>query len=454
VTTTVTALPEMAYLRQTTTPNKHGCLPPRGCALPLGSRLPQVATGYEGKSSYEAAFLVESGKLYEAFSAAIVSCATLKAWFAYKIRARAIRDGLAKQNAMLDFQLKLPEWQTVWKLIREKGAVWTVQYKEQGLNVNPWELQSTCSPISALDLFTQVLIVLACNTTANSDAEETPSSGFRWHQYYYEDEGRLFLLYGFMTHLNTMNAQSLTIYEPSDANSRSWWMRFSGYQINQAAKSYMEGECKLSILKEIGLTDSETGWDPATMLSQTLESGAYCQNEDHTTTTPATAQQPSEQDFSSHAILKLEPLTDKLNNHDQARSAQSRFNLIRENNRHSAEFVKELTEYFAPLEAATTRRWQKVSDCKRICDDAAKDDTQFYKLRHLIAELSSAQQVHAQQYFTLVNTDNPLASVAAENLIKLFTPDEAEVEEASKMKGILDEIRRNATESRGVATQS
>lgn len=453
-TATTTTFPGMADLTQTATPDKHGCFPPRGFTLPRGSRLPQVATGNEDKASYEATFLVESGKLYEVFAATAASCATLKAWFAYKIRARAIRDGLAKQNAMLDFQLKLPDWQTVWKLIQEKGAVWTEQYQKEGLNVNPWELQSSCSPISALDLFAQVLIVLACNTTANSDPEETPSSGFRWHQYYYEDEGRFFLLYGFMTHLNTMNSQSLTIYEPSDPNSRKWWMRFCGHRINQAAKSYMKGECKLLIPKEAELTGLETGWDPATMLSKTLESGAYHGNEDHTTTTPATAQQASERDFSSHAILKLEPLTDKLNNQDQAHSAQSRFNLIRENHRHSAEFVKELTEIFAPLEAATTTRWQKIADCKRICSDAANDNVQLYKLRHLMADLSDTQQIHAQQYFTLVNTNNPLASVASENLIMLFTPDEIEAEEVSKMKGIFDEIRKDTSDSGGAATQS
>jgi hypothetical protein len=436
----------MSSLTQSPTPNKHGCLPPRGCALPCVPSLPQVATGYQGKGSYEAAFFVSDGELYEAFSATVVSCATLKAWFAYRLRARAVKDGLAQQDAMLDFQLKLPAWHTVWSLIQEKGAVWTEQYKKHGLSVNPWELES---PISALDLFARVLIVLACNITANSDPEEPPSSGFRWHQYYYEDEGRFFLLYGLMTHLNTMNAPSLSIYEPSDANQRRWWSRFCGSRINQAAKDYMRGECKLLVQMKAELTGSETGWDPATMLVKMLES-----NEHHTAKTPATAQQTSERDFSSHAILKLEPLIDKLDNQDQARSAQSRFNLIRENNRHSNEFVKELTEAFAPLERAVASRWQTISDCKRICDDAAKDNTQFYKLRHLIGDLSDAQQVHAQQYFTLVNTDNPLASVAAENLIKLFAPDETEAEEVSKMMGIFDEAKRATIENGEARTQN
>lgn len=170
-----------------------------------------------------------------------------------------------------------------------------------------------------------------------------------------------------MTHLSTMNAPSLSIYEPSDADLRRWWSGFCGSRINRPAKDYMRGECRSLNKMKTELTVLETGWDPAFMLAKALES-----NEDHTATAPATAQQQSEQDFSNHAILKLEPSINKLDNQDQARSAQSRFSLIRENHRHSGDFVEELTESFAPLEQATTSRWQTISDCKRVCDDAAE----------------------------------------------------------------------------------
>ena len=89
-----------------------------------------------------------------------------------------------------------------------------------------------------------------------------------------------------------------------------------------------------------------------------------------------------------------------------------------------------------------------------MCEEATKDTTQFYKLRHLIADLSDAQQVHAQQYFTLITTNNPLASVAAENLIKLFTPDETEAEKLSNMMGIFNEIKRDTVESGGAMIQN
>lgn len=527
----------MPSQKQTPTRNKHGCLPPRGCTLPSDSRLPQVATGHEGKGSYEAAFLVKSKEydLYEILAATVGVLATLKAWFAYKLRTRAIKDGFLEQNALLDLPMRMPDWQTVWNLLQEKGPVWTEQYHKRGPRANPWEVEPS---LSALDLFAHVLIVLTLHIDTNMelDSEGTRCHGFKWHQYYYEDEGKYFLLYNFMSHLNTISSPKgrTSIYKPTEPNKLGAWMMTDGYHIHTAAKDYMKGECKLSIHMKAELTVLETGWDPASMLSKALESGKikssvlnnnkvvtfifygrhkrhffkkdvktirqharsslrgtltelfkvgkvvtravkndkliesldglwasikssdnpmfwmYDENEDHKTTTPAAAQQTVQRDFSSHAILKLEPLIGKLDTQDQARSAQSRFNLIRENHRHSAEFVKELTESFAPLETATTRRWHKFSDCKRICDDAAKDNAQLYKLRHLIADLSDTQRVHAQQYFTLVNTNNPLASVAAENLIKLFTPYETEAEEVSKMKRIFDEIKRDTNESGGV----
>ena len=230
--------------KQAQTPNKHGCFPPPGCTLPTHPDQPRVAIGNEGKASYEAAFLIEDDELYEAFSATVVSCATLKAWFAYRIRAQAIRDGLAKQDAMLDLQLKLPVWEAVWSLVQEKGAIWTDQYTKRGPEINPWELQSPWSPISALDLFAHVLVVLAFKITANSNTAQTPPSGLRWHHYYYEDEGKYFLLYRFMTYLNIIMtpSRSMSIYEPSDPSKRRSWVGSCGYRIHKSAKNYMKGE--------------------------------------------------------------------------------------------------------------------------------------------------------------------------------------------------------------------
>lgn len=531
----------MPSLKQTPPFNKHGCLPPRGCTLPSGLRYPQVAIGNDDKASYEAAFLIDTDEhdLYKTFAATVGSFATLKAWFAYRLRTQAIKDGFLEQDALLYISTKTPSWQTVWTLLQEKGQVWTEQHKTLGSQADPWEVQPS---LSALDLFAHVLVVLKVHIDSNRglESEGTPCHQFKWHQYYYEEEGKYFFLYHFMTYLITLTSPKSTmcIYRPTDRDKRTSWVGTCGWQIYVHARSYLKGECELSIRMKTKLIVLETGWDPASMLSKALESGKikssvldnnkvvtfifygrhkrhffkkdvktirqharsslrgtltelfkvgkvvtravkndqpiesldglwasikssdnpmfwmYDENEDHKTTTPAAAQQTSQRDFSSHAILKLEPLIGKLDTQDQARCAQSRFNLIRENHRHSAEFIKELMESFAPLETATTRRWHKISDRKRICDDAARDNAQFYKLRHLIADLSDTKQVHAQQYFTLINTNNPLASVAAENLIKLFAPDETEEEEVSKMKGMFEEIKRDTGCSGGATTGS
>ena len=149
--------------------NKHNCLPPAGCTLPTGKGLPRVAVGSKGKGSYEAAFLVETDKLYETFANTVASISTLKAWFAYRLRAQAIKDGFLKQDTLLELQFKSPSWNEVWKLVQEKQGTWTEQYQRRGPEINPWELQSTISP---LELFAHVLVVLAFHVTANTDTKK------------------------------------------------------------------------------------------------------------------------------------------------------------------------------------------------------------------------------------------------------------------------------------------
>jgi hypothetical protein len=137
--------------------------------------------------------------------------------------------------------------------------------------------------------------------------------------------------------------------------------------------------------------------------------------------------------------------TAKLDSQDHARSAQSRLNLIRENHRHSAEFVKEVKEYFAAAQ------WRELSTRKQMCEDAMKDIAHFYKLRPLIADLEDAQQAHAQQYFALINANNSLASVAAEHLIKLLSPDSTQLDDLSKLANTFEEVRRDTIRG-GAAT--
>jgi arginine repressor len=140
-------------------------------------------------------------------------------------------------------------------------------------------------------------------------------------------------------------------------------------------------------------------------------------------------------------------MVDKLDNQEQSRlSHQSRFTLIRENHRHSADFVKELEEHFVSLDQTTTSRWRQLSERKAMCEAAMQDMAQIYKLRDFTANLSDVQRNHAQQYFELINSNNPLANFAAEHLIKLLMPDDAEWEEVSSRKNIFDEIRKDTSQ--------
>ena len=80
--------------------------------------------------------------------------------------------------------------------------------------------------------------------------------------------------------------------------------------------------------------------------------------------TSAIAKQTSQRNYSNHTVLKLEHMVDKLDDPDRARSAQSRFNLIKENHPHSADLVQEVESIFAPLKP-DGRACSPASRCAR-----------------------------------------------------------------------------------------
>lgn len=204
--------------------------------------------------------------------------------------------------------------------------------------------------------------------------------------------------------------------------------------LNVSSKSVLKSDCNNSPIEgyETLLEVIDASDDPVVWLRD--DSGP--------TSIPAPMKEetPPQQDYSNHAILKLEQFVRHLPNKDHARSARARFSLLRENNPHSVDFIKDLKGYFAPLEQATTSEWHKLTERKRLCEDAMGDPTHFDKLRELIAELGAEQQAHAQQYFALVNTSNPLASLAAENLNKLLMPDDVDWLYVKARKNVFDEI--------------
>lgn len=180
-----------------------------------------------------------------------------------------------------------------------------------------------------------------------------------------------------------------------------------------------------------------------THIDSTIDPVVWLCNDSKPPTLPAPTpvEARPQRDYSNHAILKLEHLVESLSGKDHVRSARARFGLLQENHPHSKDFVKDLKVYFAPLEQATIAEWQKLSERQRLCEDAMGDPTYFEKLHELTTELGAEQQAHAQQYFALVNTSNPLASLAAENLIKLLLPDDVDWQFVKARKNLFDEIK-------------
>jgi hypothetical protein len=102
--------------------NKHGCLPPAGCRVPVDTKLPQVAVGNEIFGPYEATFLIEPGYLELCLLEMVEQSSTLKAWFAYKVKVKGLKD-------TCDLEPKFPTWERVWELVQRRNQNWGQLYQ-------------------------------------------------------------------------------------------------------------------------------------------------------------------------------------------------------------------------------------------------------------------------------------------------------------------------------------
>lgn len=156
--------------------------------------------------------------------------ATLKAWFAFRLKTRG--------NMTLG--AKVPQWRLVWDILQRKGAAWTAQYKRGGFQGLQWELQE---PTSKIDLWAYTLCVLYCNVHDDPDLNEEVGA-LEWHKYYYEAEGKYFLLYSLMKCCNLVlnPGYQNTIFRPTNARSVVYWRETCGGRIGIAAEEFMDGE--------------------------------------------------------------------------------------------------------------------------------------------------------------------------------------------------------------------
>jgi hypothetical protein len=209
-------------------PNKHGCLPPSGCAYPRNKKEPKIAIGDKSLGPFAAALLVKDEQLVEILSEITSRSATLKAWFAHRLKTKGTKT-------------KSPVWGLIWNTLQSKGAAWTAQYKRGGFQGIQWEFQA---PASKIDLWAYTLCVLYCNVNDNLDCNEGTADTFHWHKYYYEAEGKYFLLYSLMKCCNLVlnPGHQNTIFRPTNPRGEAYWRETCGGQIGMAAEDFMDGE--------------------------------------------------------------------------------------------------------------------------------------------------------------------------------------------------------------------
>lgn len=182
--------------------------------------------------SYEAALSVSS--LERSMLSMVRKSATLKAWFAFKLKIPDLRETHYLES-------KTPTWERVWELIQQKGAEWMALGERQGLQRNQWEIDE---PASILDLFMYTLVVLYCRVEDNTNSTGEATRGFEWHDYYYEHEGKFFLLYRFLLYHTRLflPGRANSIQPPLNPAKLPTWQQSYGCRIRQASETFMEGE--------------------------------------------------------------------------------------------------------------------------------------------------------------------------------------------------------------------
>lgn len=177
---------------------------------------------------FEAALLVKNEQLIEVVAELTSHSATMKAWFALRLKTKG------KSS-------KPPEWAFIWSLIQRHGTAWTALYKKGSFHTSQWEIQE---PASKLDLWAYTLCVLYCNVQDNPNGDEERVNGIKWHEYYYESEGKYFLLFTLLKYLTPAlnSGQSTSIFRPKNTKVVPYWLETCGGRIGEAAQMFMDGE--------------------------------------------------------------------------------------------------------------------------------------------------------------------------------------------------------------------
>ncbi|GAB7336062.1 hypothetical protein MBLNU13_g08874t1 [Cladosporium sp. NU13] len=246
--------------------------PPRG-AYKRSSKdcLPVAIPGYTLEAN-AAALLVSEQDFNSAIAHTITNTRVLTAWVPCQMTYTDAGDSRT-----------ISKWRLIDDIIASRSQLWDAQYRSNSeLYLSPVELvrMKVCE-LNALAVF-----VLCRRIQDNARGTNELNSSLTYHTYYRTFMSRMYLAAHVLTFLRyyTNPSSVFSAHRPKDVSLIPAWLK------NDKVIRSLDG-----LWASIKSSDSPILW-------------MYHENEDHTTTTPATAQQTVQRDFSSHAILKLEPL--------------------------------------------------------------------------------------------------------------------------------------------------
>jgi len=211
--------------------NINGQRPPSGCTLTCAAHEPKVAVPQKSLGPWEASLLTHDKHLIAMLASVVHESATLKTWFAFWIKTGNFQ---RRGNVSL--------WTPVWSLIRDKGAMWVARYDSCVSRETQWEFGE---PTTIVELWARTLCAIYCNVKDNPSGDEERVHGLTWHPYYYEPEGRYFLLYKLlkfvMHHLGVHKSE--TVFYPTDPDRVFAWPRSYAGQIRRSTDQFVLGEC-------------------------------------------------------------------------------------------------------------------------------------------------------------------------------------------------------------------
>lgn len=222
-------------------PNQHGIFPPKGCSIfGADATALQVATPLT-KGAFEQSLLVNKGKgsLDSIVTQLVQQSATLKAWFALRLKSSTHQRGQG---------ISCARWDSVWALIQESKATWIAQYHGSENRAVQWEMGR---PLSLAELQARVFLVLYQKIQENREGDLESTLGFKWHPYYYEEVGIYFLLHQFLIFLRKQTGDNYTmsIFRPlgrsaQDDQRREAWEQTPGFQVCKMSEQFMA--CKFT----------------------------------------------------------------------------------------------------------------------------------------------------------------------------------------------------------------